>query len=225
MSAEPGARSRVVSLIGAKGSPGCTFLAVALGRCLAAAGLATLLVDADGEDGGMGVYLGLPPSPAGQAVQVEERLSWMELAGDGDPREAIAVARHSADAVVADLGHQLGQAQRRIASVSDWLVWVVVPDRLGLDRADRALAAGLIAAPSQGLVFNRLGRASLRAAERIISERHRLPIVARLPDRPGAARPALEGSPVHRRRPFRGPLQELARTVHPDHPRRTPAWP
>jgi Flp pilus assembly CpaE family ATPase len=217
--------ARVISFIGTKGSSGCTFLAVALGRCLAAGGLSTMLVDADAEDGAMGVYLGQHPAPAGRAQQVADRLAWTELAAEGDPREFIAIARHQADAVVVDLGHRPDQAQRRIASVSDWLVWVVVPDRLGLDRADRALGSGLIAAPSQGLVFNKLGPSRIADAERVTSERYRMPVMARLPERPRAARLALEGKAVHASGPFRRPLQELARTVHPAHPRRTKAWP
>jgi Flp pilus assembly CpaE family ATPase len=220
-----GTAARVISFIGTKGSAGCTFLTVALGRCLAAGGLATLLVDADAEDGAMGVYLGQHPAPAGQAQQVAGGLSWMELSAEGDPREFIAMARHQGNAVVVDLGHRPDQAQRRIASVSDWLVWVVVPDRLGLDRADRALGSGLIAASSQGLAFNRLGPSRIADAERVISERYRMPVMARLPERPRAARLALEGRPVDASGPLRRPLQELARAVHPGYPRRTRAWP
>ncbi len=49
--------NRVIAIAGAKGSPGCSFLALALARCLAGANISTLLIDADAEGGGLAAML------------------------------------------------------------------------------------------------------------------------------------------------------------------------
>jgi len=48
---------RVIAIAGAKGSPGCSFLAVAIARCLSANMISTLLLDGDAEGGGVGSLL------------------------------------------------------------------------------------------------------------------------------------------------------------------------
>ena len=44
-------RSRVIAVASAKGSPGCSFVALGLAGRLAEAGLETLVIDADAEAG------------------------------------------------------------------------------------------------------------------------------------------------------------------------------
>jgi hypothetical protein len=124
--------------------------------------------------------------------------------------------------VVADLGHLPGRLQRELAAASSWLAWVVLPDRLGLDRADRLLAAPPLVAASAGLVFNRIGAQTLKGADRLLSDRHRLPILARVPDDRGAARRGPAGPAA---KPFRVPVAELARSVLPSSAPAVAAWP
>ena len=52
-------RARIVVIASAKGSPGCSFIALGLAARLAEAGLATLLVDADSEAGSLSASLDL----------------------------------------------------------------------------------------------------------------------------------------------------------------------
>jgi Flp pilus assembly CpaE family ATPase len=236
-------RARAVAIAGAKGSPGCTFLAVGLARCLVASGLPALLVDADAEEPGVAAALALPGGPAtdlaqaatlgldpevlqGATSEAGGGLRVLELAGQGpfgalagldvDGRELLVAARQAVPAVVIDLGHSWGPLQRQLAAAADWLLWVLVPDRLGVERADRALS-GLAPAASRGLVVNRATRWSLGGAERTLVERHHLPLVARFPEHRRCARVVSErGGAAHRQRPFRAGLLRVARTVHPD---------
>src|SRR5439155_13783216 len=62
-------RTRVVGLTGPKGSPGCTFLAVGLARCLADHGLPTLLIDADPDGPAVSAMLDLPRRGAAQLAR------------------------------------------------------------------------------------------------------------------------------------------------------------
>jgi CO dehydrogenase nickel-insertion accessory protein CooC1 len=126
---------------------------------------------------------------------------------------------------VVDLGHSSGPLQRQLAAASDWLLWVVVPDRSGLDRADRALASGVLGAASVGLVFNRIRPGCLDRADEVLSSRHRLPVMARINEDRHIADRLSQGRPVHRERGLRRTLRELARTVHPDARSAAPAWP
>ncbi len=232
-------RTSVVAVAGAKGSPGGTFLAVGLARCLAERGLETLLVDADGEDAGVAPALSLPGGPAPDldraaalgwapevlrdaAVEAAPRLRALDLTGGGDSSQAadghelVAAARREHALVVLDLGHAWGRLQRQLATAADWLVWVLLADRQGLDRADRRLA-GLALSGGRGLVVNRAARWSLAGADRVLVERHGLPMLARIPEHPGAARRVSErGAAAHRQRPFRSAFERVARTVHPD---------
>jgi MinD-like ATPase involved in chromosome partitioning or flagellar assembly len=232
-------RSRVIAIAGAKGSPGCSFLAVALARCLAASNIATLLLDGDAEGGGLAALLDLGPAmPAGAldgdavdqpAVQIDTRLWFAELAhAKAEPfngLELAGAARARHQAVVVDLGHSAGPLQRQLAAASDWLLWVVVPDRSGLERADRALASGVLGAASVGLVFNRIRRGCLDRAEEVLSSRHRMPVMARINEDRRIADRLSQGRPVHRERGLRRALRELARSVHPDAGSAAPAWP
>jgi Flp pilus assembly CpaE family ATPase len=232
-------RSRVIAIAGAKGSPGCSFLAVALARCLAASKIPTLLVDGDAEGGGLAPLLDLAPVvPAGAldgnaidplAMQIEPRLWFAELgvaeAGVFNGLELASAARARHQAVVVDLGHSFGPLQRQLSAASDWLLWVVVPDRIGLERADRALASGVLGAASAGLVFNRIRRGCLERADEALSSRHRMPVMARMNEDRRIADRLSQGRPVHAERRFRRVLRELARSVHPDAGSAAPAWP
>ncbi|HEX6488371.1 MAG TPA: hypothetical protein VF137_05780 [Candidatus Dormibacteraeota bacterium] len=232
-------RTRVVAVGGAKGSPGCTFVAVGLARCFADHGLPTMLIDADGEEGGVGTALALPgrrQADLGRAaalgvdpgvlrdaaIEASPRLWVLEIGagelGDQAPdgREVVTAARLDHQVVVVDLGHAWSRLQRQFAAAADWLLWVAVPDRQGLERADRALGR-LLHGGGRGLVVNRSARWSLRGADRALVERHAIPLVARLPEHRAAARRVSERSaPAHRQRQFRGGFRLLARTVHPD---------
>ena len=220
----------VISVAGAKGSPGVTFVAAGLARRLAEGAVHVLAIDADAEDTALGMALGLPDTDGGaalarsaglgvitpetlrQAAAPAGRRLWLlecQAAPDLDGGGLLAAAAAAGfGTVVADLGHLPGRLQGRLAAGSSWLAWVVLPDRLGLDRADRLLAAPPLTPASAGLVFNRVGRHTLKGAERVLSERHRLPILARIPD--GRAR---------------RPLAELARAVAPAAAPSVAAWP
>jgi MinD-like ATPase involved in chromosome partitioning or flagellar assembly len=232
-------RTRLIAIAGAKGSPGCSFLAVTLARCFAASNISTLLLDGDAEGGGLEALLDLgSPPPAGAAgdpaldagtVQIEPRLRFAEIGPDDAGRlnglEVAGAVRARYQAVVLDLGHSAGGLQRQLSAASDWLLWVVVPDRSGLSRADRALGSGLLGAASSGLVFNRIRRGSLDRADEVLSSRHRMPVMARINEDRRIADRLSQGRPVHRDWSLRRTFRELARSVHPDAGSAAPAWP
>lgn len=229
-------RRRLITVASAKGSPGCSFVALGLAGRLAESGLETLLVDADGEWGTLAsaldlapptadVYLG-GPGPVSEAAidsavrSAGPRLHCLDLSGevvDADGRQLAEVARQRYPAVVVDVGHQPGRLQRELVACSDWLLWVVAPDRSGFERADRALAGADLPRVSAGLVLNRLGPDRLADAGALLAERHRLPLLARLPESPGGARAAARRCQGPQRvREFRRHFAELARCLHPD---------
>ena len=235
--------SGVVALAAAKGSPGVTFLAAALAARLAEGAVDVLALDADAEDAALALALALPDTdggaafarsaslgvitpellrrvaaPAGRRLWLLECQQAHDLAGGG---LLAAAAAAGFGAVVIDLGHLPGRLQRGLAAGSDWLAWVVLPDRLGLDRADRLLATPPLSAASAGLVFNRVGRHTLKGADKLLSERHRLPILARVPEDRRAGRQT--GTQIAR--PFRGPVADLARAVAPAAAPAVAAWP
>ena len=229
-------RSRLVALASAKGSPGCSFVALGLAGRLAESGLETLLIDADAEAGSLAGALDLPPpdgtaslggpapiSPAALSAAVRPagtRLSCLDLSGeevDADGRQLAEVARQRHGAIVVDLGHHPNRLQRELAACADWLLWVVAPDRSGFERADRTIALAELPRVSAGIVLNRLGADRLADAGLLLAERHRLPLLARLPDSAKGVRSAFRrGQGPHRVREFRGQFGELARCVHPD---------
>jgi Mrp family chromosome partitioning ATPase len=215
--------SRVISIAGAKGSPGCSFLATALARCLGASGIPTLLLDADAEGGGLASLLDV--GPVGRAIddppiQVESRLSFAALGGaDSDQLnglELVAAARDRYRAVVVDMGHSAGPAQRQVAAASDWLLWVVVPDRTGVERADRALASGALTAASSGIVLNRIRPGCLERVDEALSGRHNVPVMARIKDDRRLADDLSDGKAIHGTRGQGRTFFELARSVHAD---------
>ncbi|MEA2657255.1 MAG: hypothetical protein QOI23_2620, partial [Chloroflexota bacterium] len=106
----------------------------------------------------------------------------------------------------------------------DWLLWVVVPDRSGLQRADAAMASGLLGAASAGLIFNRIRRGCLEGAESALAGRHHLPVLGRFAEDRQVADRLTRGLPVHRIWSLRRPLRELARSIHPDAAQAIPAW-
>ncbi len=231
-------RSRLIAIASAKGSPGCSFLAVTLARCFAAGNISTLLIDGDAEGGGLEALLDLAPlKPCGATgeraieacpAQVDTRLWFSEIeSSEARPLnglEVAAAARARYQAVVLDLGHSAGAMQRQLSAASDWLLWVVVPDRSGLSRAHRALESGVLGAARSGLVFNRI-RHGCDRAEEALSRHHRMPVMARIKEDRRIADRMSRGRSVHRewglRRTFRG----LARSVHPDAAPTVPSWP
>ncbi|MEA2657390.1 MAG: hypothetical protein QOI23_2755, partial [Chloroflexota bacterium] len=189
-------RGTVIAIAGAKGSPGCSFLAVAIARCLAANTISTLLLDGDAEGGGVGSLLDANiamPARAAEGRAGDERqvgadgcLSFAEVGQIVDAStngiQLVDAARSRHQSVVVDLGHSTGALQRQLSAAADWLLWVVVPDRSGLERADRALESGVLGAAKVGLVFNRIGPGRLSRADEVLSSRHQLPVMARIND-------------------------------------------
>lgn len=231
--------TRVISIAGAKGSPGCSSLAIALSRCLAAGGIPTLLVDADAEGGGLAALLDVGPaihagvvdrSPTDLYGSQIEALLWFAELGPGDGNdwngtELAAAARARYPGVVIDLGHRAGSLQRQLSASSDWLLWVVVPDRSGLERADKALESGVLKAANAGLVLNRIGPGCLEKADDALSSRHGVTVVARIKDGRRIAGDLLGVQPRRRTWGVRRTLRELAQTLHPDAGSVAPAWP
>lgn len=227
--------SRIIAIVGPKGSPGCSFLASALARCLAESQLSTLLVDADAEGGGLAALLDLGPPDviagdpvAEPAIQIDKHLWFMELgqvATDAlNGLEWTTKARQRYDAVIVDIGHSAGAMQQQLTAASDWLIWVVVPDRSGLHRADVALESQMLGAASTGLVFNRMRRGCLDGAEAALSGRHQIAVMGRIKEDPRIADRLTSGLPVHRLRGLRRTLRDLARSVHPDASYAGPTW-
>jgi len=232
-------RSRVISIAGAKGSPGCSVLAIALSRCFVASGIPTLLVDADAEGGGLAALLDV--QPLGQSgvidrsatdlygTQIEALLWFAELgrgaSDDWNGLELAAAARARYPGVVIDLGHSSMPLQRQLSASSDWLLWVVVPDRSGLERADRALASGELKAAGAGLVLNRIGMRCLDRADEVLSSRHGMPVMARIKDDRRLPERLLGKQPARHAWGVQRTLRDLARSVHPDVGSVAPAWP
>ena len=222
--------TRVIGVAGPKGSSGCSFVTAGLGLCLAAAGIPTLVLDADAEEAGLAAIIGCrSPGESPAPVELNRHLQLLEAVSgpsrEVDGREIVVSARSAFGAAVVDLGHQPGPLQKQIALAADWLLWVVTADPVGLGRADRLLSAPRLVAGSCGLVFNRESRASVRGAQAALAERHRLPLMATLRNRPGLAARGLLNWPPHRDRVLGRPFRELARTLHPLSTATPPAWP
>jgi MinD-like ATPase involved in chromosome partitioning or flagellar assembly len=215
--------SRVIAIAGAKGSPGCSFLAMVLARYLALNQVSTLLVDADAEGGGLGALLDIPPAEdpgAEVAIHIDKQLWFAELGQH--TAEALngldwtTDERQRFDAVVIDLGHSVGPLQQQLSAASDWLLWVVVPDRSGLQRADMALASGMLGAAKAGVVFNRIHRGCLDGAEAALSHRHHISVMGRINEDRRIAERLTRGLPVHDLWGLRRAIRDLVKSVHPD---------
>jgi CO dehydrogenase nickel-insertion accessory protein CooC1 len=218
--------SRVIAIAGAKGSPGCSFLAVALARHMAERQAPTLLVDADAEGAGLAALLDLGSASSMNApyeepaMQVGQNLWFAELGQVGfdafNGLEWMGAARAEHHAVIVDLGHSAGPLQRQLSAAADWLLWVVVPDRSGLQRADAKLASPGLGAASVGLVFNRVRRGCLEGAEDALAGRHVLPVLGRFDEDRQISDRLTRGLPVHRVWSLRRRLHALAESLHPD---------
>jgi Flp pilus assembly CpaE family ATPase len=218
--------SRVIAITGAKGSPGCSFLAVALACHMAERQVSTLLVDADAEGGGLAALLdlgsadSLNPALEAPAMQVGQNLWFAELGQSAveafDGLAWIGSARAEHHAIIVDLGHCAGPLQRQMSAVADWLLWVVVPDRSGLQRADANLARGRLDAARAGLIFNRVRRGCLDGAEDALAGRHKLPVLGRFAEDRQISHRLTRGLPVHRVWSLRRRIGALAKSLHPD---------
>lgn len=231
-------RTRVIGVASAKGSPGVTFVTAGLACRLAGLGLGVLAIDADAEDRTLAATLDVDPGAVGQtlarsaalgaitaeglqasAAAVAPRLSLLEAPNVEalDGLTLMSAAREAGfQAVLVDLGHFQGRLQRQLAAACDWLLWVVLPDRLGVERADQVIARGDLKAGSPGLVINRLDSQAVKEADRALSERHQLPVMARIRDDRRAALASSVRRPPHGQRSFRRSFDALARALHPD---------
>jgi MinD-like ATPase involved in chromosome partitioning or flagellar assembly len=200
---------------------------LALARHLAENQVSTLLLDADAEGGGLAALLDIGSAGAVDgtsadepAMQVDRNLWFAEL---GHPEEEAydglewtSAARAGHEAVMVDLGHSSGPHQRQLSAAADWLLWVVVPDRSGLQRADAALASRQLGAANTALVFNRIRRGCLEGADEALAGRHDLPVLGRFAEDRHISRRLTSGLPVHRVWSLRRPLRDLARSIHPE---------
>lgn len=220
-------KSRVIAIAGAKGSPGCSFLALALARHVAENQVSTLLLDADAEGGGLAAVLDIGSADAGNgssadvpAMQVDRNLWFAELGhpedGAFDGLEWTSAARAEHEAVIVDLGHSSGPHQRQLSAAADWLLWVVVPDRSGLQRADAALASRRLGAANTALVFNRIRPGCLVGADKALAGRHELPVAGRFAEDRHISERLTSGLPVHRVWSLRRRLRALARSIYPE---------
>lgn len=226
--------SRVIAIAGAKGSPGCSFLAVTLACYMADRQASTLLVDADAEGAGLAALLDLGSASSMKdpleepAMQVGKNMWFAELGQVGldalNGLEWVGAARTEHHAVILDLGHSAGPLQRQLSAAADWLLWVVVPDRSGLQRADAKLASGGLGAANAGLIFNRVRSGCLDGAEDALAGRHDLPVLGRFAEDRHISHRLTRGLPVHRVWSLRRRLQALARTLHPDLGSAAPGW-
>lgn len=220
-------KSRVIAIAGPKGSPGCSFLTVALARHFVEIQVSTLVLDADAEGGGLAALLDIGSAdavngnPADEPpIQLDQNL-WFAEIGQGaadafNGLEWMGAARAQHEAVIVDLGHSAGQLQRQLSASADWLLWVVVPDRSGLQRADATLASRQLGAASTGLVFNRIRRGCLEGAEVALAGRHGLPVLGRFAEDRHISQRLTRGLPVHRVWSLRRPLRALAKSIHAD---------
>jgi MinD-like ATPase involved in chromosome partitioning or flagellar assembly len=226
--------SRVIAIAGAKGSPGCSFLVVALARRLAEVQVSTLVLDADAEGGGVAALLDLGSADADSgdsadqtAMQVDQNL-WFAESGPASPAfnglDWLSSARARHDVVIIDLGHSTGSMQCQLSAASDWLLWVVVPDRSGLQRADAALTTRVLGAASVGLIFNRVHRGCLEGAEEALASRHQLQVLGRFAEDRRVVERMTHGLPVHRVGSVRRPLNALAKAVHVEPELAVPGW-
>lgn len=226
----------MIAVAGAKGSPGVSFVAAGLACRLAALGVPVLAVDADAEDRVLASLLDVdvalreggfadlgvvtPEALRALAFEAARNLHCLELPpGESGPdgRAVVGAARDAGfGAVVCDLGHQHGSLQKQLGAAADWVLWVVEPDRIGLDRADRVLTAPTVRGGSAALVLNRLGPHTLRGADRALCARHELPLAAAIREDRRAASRCTAARPWHAQRRFRTAFDELARALHPD---------
>ncbi len=228
-------KSRVVAVAGSKGSPGCSFLASALARHLAETQISTLLLDADAEGGGLAALLDIGSAsavngnPADEpAMHVDQNLWFAEIGQAGaegfNGLEWMGAARADHQAVIVDLGHSTGPLQRQLSAAADWLLWMVVPDRSGLQRADTTLASRQLTAASAGVIFNRVRRGCLEGAEEALAGRHHLPVLGRFAEDRHISQRLTVGLPVHRVWSLRRSLRTLANSLHPDAHSAVSSW-
>lgn len=209
---------KVVAVVGPRGAPGRSEVAVAFSYHCAAAARSTVLVDLDVEAPGIAIRLGLPPRPdildAANAVRSDsvELPDTCHQAGSLDiitgshrrdgsllrPGEAEAVVREATsvwDVIVLDVG-----------PAADLGVWSTEPDHLIL--VVEGSAVGLVRAaelvdqwvgPAPALVLNRVDRRRSREVTKAARRWTGLDPVVVIEDRPGVKRAAATAGPPDRR--------------------------
>jgi len=205
-------RGVVIGVTGPTGAPGRTFLSINLAAALVMQGLRVVLVDADAHLGAVAVLLDLAEDrsliylaheAALKAVDDDlvvrhmqtvfgiDVLTGRSVAGLGEILpgpfldEVIVILRRRYDVIVVDVGALDCQAAQTAALLSQLVVWVVVPTKLGIDLLDRTLAGPLAAqvrARASLTILNRLGPPGLREVEHTLRARYGLAVAAAVPD-------------------------------------------
>lgn len=223
-------RGIVIGVTGPTGAPGRTFLSINLAAALVTQGQRVVLVDADPHLGAVAVLLDLAEDrsliylaheAALQAVDDGLVLRHMQtvlgldvltgrsVAGLGEIvagpflAEVVSILRRRYDVVVVDVGALDCEAAQTAALLSQLVVWVVVPTKLGIDLLDRTLAGPLAAqvrTRASITILNRLGPPGLREVEHALRARYGLAVAAAVPDQRRASieaedrgRPAVMG--------------------------------
>lgn len=223
-------RGIVIGVTGPTGAPGRTFLSINLAAALVTQGQRVVLVDADPHLGAVAVLLDLAEDrslvylaheAALQAVDDGLVLRHMQtvfgldvltgrsVAGLGEIvagpflAEVVSILRRRYDVVVVDVGALDCEAAQTAALMSQLVVWVVVPTKLGIDLLDRTLAGPLAAqvrTRASLTILNRLGPPGLREVEHSLRARYGLAVAAAVPDQRRASieaedrgRPAVMG--------------------------------
>ncbi len=223
-------RGIVIGVTGPTGAPGRTFLSINLAAALVTQGQRVVLVDADPHLGAVAVLLDLAEDrsliylaheAALQAVDDGLVLRHMQtvfgldvltgrsVAGLGEVvagpflAEVVSILRRRYDVVVVDVGALDCEAAQTAALMSQLVVWVVVPTKLGIDLLDRTLAGPLAAqvrTRASLTILNRLGPPGLREVEHSLRARYGLAVAAAVPDQRRASieaedrgRPAVMG--------------------------------
>jgi cellulose biosynthesis protein BcsQ len=212
-------RGIVIGVTGPTGAPGRTFLSINLAVALVMQGLRVVLVDADPHLGAVAVLLDLAEDRSliylaheaalkavddglvmrhTQTVFGLDVLTGRSVVGLGEIvpgpflDEVIGILRRRYDLVVVDVGALDCEAAQTAALLSQLVVWVVVPTKLGIDLLDRTLAGPLAAqvrTRASLAILNRLAPPGLREVEQALRARYGLAVAAAVPDQ---RRPCIE---------------------------------